>query len=168
MALTPKQLRFVSEYLIDLNAVQAAIRAGYSKNTARQQGSVLLTHVDVRAEISRKQAEHLQAADLTAQRVLEEYRRIAFMDIRTFFDDAGNLRPIPQLTAEQGCSLASLEVIVKNAEAGDGHTDRVHKFKLWDKLKALESLAKHFGLLTEKIEHSGVLVIHHMMLGDEA
>jgi phage terminase small subunit len=81
------------------------------------------------------------------------------MDIRTFFDGAGNLKPVPQLTAEQGCSLASLEVIVKNAEAGDGHTDRVHKFKLWDKMKALEALGKHFGLLTEKVDHGGEIVI---------
>ncbi len=166
MPLTPKQQRFVDEYIIDRNAKQAAIRAGYSPKTATEQGSRLLTNVQVRAAVDAKAVIQANDAGLTAQRVLEEYRRLAFMDLRSFFDEAGNLKPMSQLSAEQGSAMASIEVIVKNAEAGDGHTDRVHKFKLWDKTKALESLAKHFGLLTEKIEHSGGLVIQHV-LGDE-
>jgi hypothetical protein len=68
---------------------------------------------------------------------------------------AGNVKPITELTEEEGAVLASLEVIVKNAEAGDGHTDTIHKFKLWDKTRALEALAKHFGLVTERLEVNG-------------
>lgn len=100
-------------------------------------------------------AKVIEEAGLTAARVLEEYRRLAFMDLRTFFDEDGNLKPMQQLSAEQGSAMASIEVVIKNIAAGDGQTDRIHKFKLWDKTKALESLAKHFGLLVEKIEHSG-------------
>jgi hypothetical protein len=51
--------------------------------------------------------------------------------------------------------LFGLEVIVKNAKGGDGHTDKVHKIKLWDKTRALEALAKHFGLVRERLEVSG-------------
>lgn len=91
--------------------------------------------------------------------MLEEYRRLAFCDIRTFFDADGNLKPIQDMTAEQGSALASLEVLIKNAQAGDGHTDTIHKFKLWDKTRALESLAKHFGLLTENLALTAKLEI---------
>ena len=97
--------------------------------------------------------------ELTEERILEEARRLAFVDIRGFFDADGNLKPIHKLTVEQGAALASMEVIIKNAEAGDGKTDRVHKFKLWDKLKALELLAKRFGLLTERLQVDGALEI---------
>jgi hypothetical protein len=84
-------------------------------------------------------AKKLARNALTADRVLEEYRRLAFADIRTFFDANGNLIPIHQLDAEQRSCLAALEVLVKNAKPGDGHTAEVHKFKLWDKMRALEA-----------------------------
>jgi len=62
-----------------------------------------------------------------------------FADIRTFFDANGNLIPIHQLDAKQRSCLAALEVLVKNAKPGHGHTAEVHKFKLWDKMRALEA-----------------------------
>ena len=95
--------------------------------------------------------------ELTEERILEEARRLAFVDIRGFFDADGNIKPIHELTAEQGAALASMEVIIKNAEAGDGQVDRVHKFKVWDKLKALELLFKRFGMLTERVDVGGAI-----------
>lgn len=160
-SLTPKQARFVAEYLIDLNATQAAIRAGYSKKTAQEQGSRLLSNAIVAAAVSVGKSKQLASADLTAARVLEEYRRLAFVDARDFWDERGNLKPFSELTPEQGSALAGFEAIIKNAKAGDGVTDEIHKIKLWDKTRALEGLAKHFGLLTEKIEHSGGIKIIH-------
>lgn len=157
--LTPKQARFVAEYLIDLNATQAAIRAGYSAKTAGAIGAENLTKPEIAEAVAAGKAKQLAAADLTAARVLEEFRRLAFVDLRGFFDADGNLKPVAELTPEQGSALAGLEVIKKNAEAGDGVIDTVHKFKVWDKTRTLESLAKHFGLLTEKVEHSGGLEI---------
>jgi phage terminase small subunit len=109
----------------------------------------------VKALVETGKAEKLARNALTADRVLEEYRRLAFADIRTFFDADGNLKPIQDLDDDQTAGLASLEVIIKNAEAGDGHTDKIHKFKLWDKTRALEALAKHFGLVTERLDVSG-------------
>jgi phage terminase small subunit len=157
--LTPKQRRFVAEYLKDLNATQAAIRAGYSEKTAKVQASRLLTKANVASAVAAGTSKQLETAELSAVRVLEEMRRLAFVDMRSFFDEAGNLIPVSQLTPEQGSALASFEVIKKNAAAGDGVIDTVHKFKVWDKTRSLEQLAKHFGLLTEKIEHSGGLAV---------
>ncbi len=98
------------------------------------------------------QREYLKSEGLSAVRVLEELRRLAFLDLRGFFDEVGNLKPIRDLSPEQGAALAGLEVIKKNAEAGDGIIDTIHKFKVWDKTKALDSLAKHFGLLHESLD----------------
>lgn len=88
-------------------------------------------------------------------------RRLALSDVRALFDQQGNLKPLHTLTAEESACIAGVEVVIKNAKAGDGVTDTIHKIKVWDKPKTLEMLAKHFGLLTEKIEHSGGLVIQH-------
>ena len=94
----------------------------------------------------------IERAALTAARVLEEYRRLAFVDARDFWSTDGTLKPIHELTAEQGSALAGFEAIIKNAQAGDGVTDLVHKIKFWDKTRALEALAKHFGLVPDKVE----------------
>lgn len=96
--------------------------------------------------------EAIATGELSAARVLEEIRRCAFVDLRGFFDEVGNLKPIQALTPDQGSALASVEVVIKNAKAGDNHTDEIHKLKLWDKPRNLEMLAKHFGLLTEKLD----------------
>jgi phage terminase small subunit len=152
MALNPKQRRFVAEYLIDLNATQAAIRAGYSKKNADVTGPRLLGNVGIAAAVAAGTSKQLATAELTAARVLEEIRRLAFIDMRGFFDANGNMKAVNELSPEQGSALAGLEVIIKNAEAGDGVTDRVHKFKVWDKTRSLEMLAKHFALLTDVVK----------------
>jgi phage terminase small subunit len=157
--LNAKQARFVAEYLIDLNGAEAAKRCGYSPRTAASQASRLLTDVNILTAVKAGQEAQIQKADLSAVRVLEELRRLAFVDIRQFFDDRGNLRPVKDWTPEQGSALAGLEVIIKNAAAGDGVTDTVHKFKLWDKTRALEMLCKRFGLLVERLDVNGGLEI---------
>lgn len=159
MALTRKQQRFVSEYLKDLNATQAAIRCGYSAKTARVQASRLLTNAAIASEIADGQQKQLKRADLSATRTLEEIRRLAFADLRKLFDEQGNLKPIHLLDDEAAASIASIEVVKKNLAAGDNQTDTVHKLKVWDKTRNLEMLAKHFGLLEDKIAHSGHLTI---------
>lgn len=143
---------FVAEYLVDKHATNAAIRAGYSKHTAKQRGSVLLKHPKVAAAIAERLEKQLASIDLTSARVLEEIKRLALVDFRDFFDAKGNLKPINQLTAEQGSCLSSVEVVVKNLVAGDGQVDMVHKVKAWDKVRALELLAKYFKLLVDRVE----------------
>lgn len=151
--LSVKQRRFVAEYLKDANATQAAVRCGYSKKTAKQQGSRLLTNVAIAAAVAAKTSQQLQKAELTAQMVKDRLRLLAFQDIRTLFDEDGNLRPLHKLSDDAAAMVAGMEVIIKNAAAGDGITDRVHKIKVVDPVKPLEMLAKHFKLLTEVHEH---------------
>jgi phage terminase small subunit len=150
--MTSRQQRFVSEYLIDLNATQAAIRAGYSAKAADREGSRLLSKPEIAIQIAAGKSRQLESAELTAARVLEELRRLAFIDLRSFFDAAGNFKPIAELTPEQGAALAGFEVIKKNATAGDGLVDTIHKFKVCDKTRALDMLARHFKLLTDVIQ----------------
>jgi phage terminase small subunit len=176
--LTTKAARFAVEYALDCDGANAARRAGYAPRSAAVTASRLLKKPDVRAAVAAAQQAALaqraalvaeqQAAlaaeaaahererqavpqQLTAARVLEELRRIAFADIRTLFDAQGNLRPLQDLTADEAACIAGLDVIIKNAQAGDGQTDLVHRIKCWNKTQALELLAKHFALLTEVI-----------------
>lgn len=152
--LTPKQKVFIAEYLRDLNATQAAIRCGYSKNGASVHGHRLLRNSRIAKELAARQLAQLERAELSAARVLEELRRVAFVDVRTFFDEFNNIKPMSELGEDQGSAMSAMEVVIKNVDAGDGHTDTVHKFKLWDKVRALESLAKHFGLLEDSLKIS--------------
>lgn len=78
MALSAKHAKFVAEYLKDLNATQACIRAGYSKKTAKQQGSRLLTNAAVRAAVDAKGEKLLEKADVTSERIVGEFARYAF------------------------------------------------------------------------------------------
>jgi len=155
LKLTPKQERFVAEYLIDYNATKAAIRAGYSKKTARVQAAQLLAKLNIARAFTESQKRITERLELTAENVLEEIRRVAFCDSRAFFTAKGELKSIAKLDPEQGSALAGFEVIIKNAEAGDGKTDKVHRIKLWDKTRALEMAAKYFGLLQERVDHTG-------------
>lgn len=157
--LNAKQQRFVAEYLINLNATQAAVRAGYSAKTAHSIGPRLLDHVGISAAIAQGKAKQLEKADLSAVRILEELRRLALSDARGLFDVNGNLKPIHELTDEQAASIASVEVVKKNLTTGDGEIDTVVKVKVWDKPRSLEMLAKHFGLLVEQVNHGGVVTV---------
>lgn len=150
--MTPKQARFVAEYRVDLNATQAAIRAGYSARTAESIGRQLLRKSTVAAAIAKQTERQLEAADLSATRTLEEMRRLGFSNVADLFDEKGDLRPLHTLTREQAACIASLEVVMKNATAGDGKIDRVLKIKIWDKPRVLEMLGKHFALLTERVK----------------
>jgi phage terminase small subunit len=151
-ALTPKQARFVAEYLIDLNASAAARRAGYKAKNSDVEGPRLLGQAGIAAAIAAGKATQITDAGLTAVRVLEELRRLALVNVRDYFHADGRAKHPAELTEVEGACLASFEVLIKNVSAADGHTDTIHKFKLWDKVRALELLAKHFALLVEKIE----------------
>lgn len=142
---------FIAEYLVDFNGTRAATVAGYAAKSAHVTASKLLRTPKVREAIEAKRAKQIETADLSAARVLEELRRLAFSDVRSLFDDKGNLRPLHTLTAEQAACIGGVEVVIKNAKAGDNQTDTVHKIKIWDKPRSVEMLAKHFALLTEVV-----------------
>lgn len=165
-ALNARQRRFVAEYLKDRNATQAAIRAGYKAANADVVGPRLLGHVGIASAIDAGETRLLAKAELTAASTLEAIRRQVDGDVRHLFDEHGNLRPIASLSAEDAALIAGFEVIVKNAAAGDGHTDTVHKVKLKDQSRYVEMAAKHFSLLTEKVElHVTVELLSRLDIG---
>lgn len=159
MPLSPKQAAFVSEYLIDKNGTQAAIRAGYSPKTANEQAARLLANVSIRQAVDAGMSKQLEANGITAERTLREIARLGFSDLRKLFDDNGSLKAIHTLGDDEAACLAAVEVTKKNLTAGDGQIDTVLKVKVWDKPHSLEMLAKHFALLTERIEHGGKIEI---------
>ena len=156
-ALTPKQQRFVQEYLIDLNATQAAIRAGYSAKTAEQQGPRLLGNVGVAQAIKAAQDARAKRTNITQDRVLQEYARIAFSnmkDFASFGEDGVILKDLASMDDDAARCVA--EVSESTSAAGGSI-----RFKLHDKKGALDSLARHLGMFTDKTEHSGHLGVTH-------
>ena len=153
--LTPKQRRFVQEYLIDLNATQAAIRAGYSEKTAKSIGQENLTKPAIKAAVDEAQKTTAERLGITAERVLTEYSRLAFLDIRKAFDADGNLIPIHQLDDDTAAAIAGIDIVENQAGASIGPDgiqvvdSYTKKFKLADKKAALDSLAKHIPELKE-------------------
>lgn len=157
--LSDKQARFVDEYLVDLNAAQAAIRAGYAKASARQQGNRLLTNDDIAAAIAEKQEQRGERTQITADRVLQELARIGLSDLRGAFTPGGALLPPEYWPEDLAASIASVEVVTKPSgeidEDGNKIIERVHKLRLWDKNSALEKIGKHLGMFVERHEHTG-------------
>lgn len=152
MALTLKRKRFVTEYLQDLNAAGAARRAGYSAHTADRTGYDLLRIPEVAQEVTRRTRQQLEDNDITAARVKREIARLAFQTGRYGLDDQGNFKPPSQWTDDEAAAISNVDVVIRNLAGGDGHTDRVVKIQKWDKGRALADLAKHFGLLVDKVE----------------
>lgn len=159
--LTPKQERFVQEYLVDLNATQAAERAGYSARTARQTGAENLTKPDIAAAVQSAMRERSARTQITADEVLAEIAALAFSDLGQILDFTGDdprLRPAEDIPEAARRAVASIKVRrVVEAGAGEGKREvEVTEFKLWDKLAALEKAARHLGLFApDRHEHSG-------------
>lgn len=144
MSLTPKQQRFVEEYLVDCNASGAARRAGYSVRTAEWQGPQLLGKTHVAAAIAAARAKLSERTEITQERVLLEYARLAFIDPRKLFDADGKPLPITSLDDATAAAIVGLDVAsVGNADIGVGE---VLKVKLADKKGALDSIARHLGM----------------------
>lgn len=148
--LTAKQTKFIQEYLVDLNATQAAIRAGYSAKTADVAGARLLRNVKVQSEISKKQEKLQKKTEISVERVIQEYMRIAFLDPIKIWNEKGQIRSIHEMDEDTRRAIAGLEI------SSIGNTlETLKKIKLWDKPKALESLAKQLGMFIERREITG-------------
>lgn len=157
--MTKKQKRFVEEYLIDLNATQAAIRAGYSPDTANEQGSRLLANVSVSNEINRAMAERSKRTGVNADRVVRELAKIAFVNAA----DVINAKDATLRNDASEDDTAAIQS-VKVKTFGDDGLER--EIKMADKLKALELLGKHLGMFKDKLELSGGLDSEKTKLDD--
>lgn len=141
--MTKKQERFVEEYLIDLNATQAAIRAGYSPKTANEQASRMLANVSIQAEISRAMAERSKRTGINQDRILQELARIGFAKLTDIVDpDTGRIRY--DATDDDLACIQSIKV-----KPGEFGTER--EVKSCDKKAALELLGKHLGMFRDNM-----------------
>ena len=150
-ALTKKQQAFIEEYLIDLNATQAAIRAGYSPMTAQEIGAENLSKPLIRNAVEKALAERSKRTGINQDRIIQELAKVAFlnptdvinMDEATLNGDASR---------EDTACIASVKV--KTTPTSDGMiTER--EVKTYDKIKALELLGKHLGMFTDKLSIAG-------------
>ena len=133
--MTAKQAIFVREYLLDRNATRAATVAGYSAKTAYVQGYNLLRTPEIKAAIEQVGAITLKRNEVTADRIVQEYSRIAFLDPGKLFDNNGHMKPISSLDEDTRRAVASVSV--------DGN--KVKTVKTVSKTQALEALGRHTG-----------------------
>lgn len=157
--LTPKQRQFCDEYLIDKNATQAAIRAGYSVKTAGEQGSRLLANHKVRAYLAKKTETAAQKLGITHEKVLGELAKLSFSNMQDFIrttSDGDAYIDLSELTRDQAAALTEVQVDDYVDGRGDDARDvKRIKIKLADKRAALVDLGKHLGLFVEKLEVTG-------------
>lgn len=169
--LTEKQQRFCDEYLIDLNATQAAIRAGYKEKTAYSMGQRLLKNVEVQNQLQKRKLDRVERTEITQDMVLFELANIAFSNVADYagivekdvmiehegtetplLDNDGNpvkYRTVePVLTADLTENQKRALAVIKKGRDG-------FEIKTYDKIRALELLGKHLGMFTDKVEVSG-------------
>ncbi len=149
--LTPKQQRFVDEYLVDLNATQAAIRAGYSKKTAKEQAARLLTKANVQAELQKRRKKIEKKLEISQKSVINELIAIVRANGADYAKVVGTKEtgahvefvPTDTLSPEKLCAIASIK------ENAQGMEVKTH-----DKLRAMELLGKFMGWFEQKDSES--------------
>lgn len=162
MALTPKQKLFVEEYLIDLNATQAAIRAGYSPNNADKIGSELLGKTRVSEAIKIAMAERSRRTGINQDRILAELAKIALVNpARVVNFDEATIRE--DALPEDLAAVASVKVKRFPTKDGEGIEREV---KFHDKNKALDLAGRHLGMFKDRLELSGGLETEKTKLDD--
>jgi phage terminase small subunit len=159
--LTPKQARFVEEYLFDLNATQAAIRAGYSERTANQQGPRLLENVDVLAAIDAAKLARRERAQINSDYVLDRLVEEVEADLADLYDSNNNLKPIDQWPDVWRRGLvAGVEIEALFEGQGDNRIQvgYTKKLRLSDRLRRLELIGKHIKVnaFQEQVHHTGI------------
>lgn len=153
--LTAQQRLFIHEYLIDLNASQAAIRAGYSETSARSTSSDLMADPRIKVEIQAGMDKRAEKIELTAEWVLAQYLKIAKVDIAECFNPDGSMKLIHDIPEDVRRSIDSIEVDDLFEGTGQDRFQKGHtrKIKFSPKIKALNDLGRHLVLFTDKIEH---------------
>jgi len=141
--LSEKQKRFCQEYMKDLNGTQAAIRAGYSKKTAKEIASQHLTKLNIQEEIKKLQDKHANKVNITVEDLLRELQMMYQIDISELYDENGDLKPINELPKNITRSISEVTVVTK--KFGETIATDTSKIKFYSKLDAIEKLARHLG-----------------------
>jgi phage terminase small subunit len=155
--LSEKEKTFISEYLVDLNGSQAAIRAGYSRKSVAKMAYLILKRPRVIEAIAQAQAERLAVIDMRAEDVLTELSAVARGNVLDYMRIGPSGEPVVDFSGLDRTHAAALSEITvedfadsRTASKRDG---RRVKFRMHDKVAALDKLAKHFGLLRERVSH---------------
>ncbi len=146
MELSPKERRFVAEYLKDQNATQAAKRAGYSAKTAQQQGSRLLLKVVVRDAVDAAMSRIQAKSELTQEIVRAQILALLLFDPRKAFNSDGTMKDMSSLPDDIAIAIAGVEV--------DDSQGDVKKLKFTDRIRAAELAAKILGMVN-RLEITG-------------
>lgn len=171
MKLTPNQKMFVDEYLIDLNATRAyktAYKSCKKDETARANGSRLLTNANIKKYIDERMKEREKRTEITQDRVLNELAKIAFADLKDYLEYKTAQTVVGY---KDGEAIVDYQQVINVLDSKDVDTsiiqevsisrDGVFKFKLYDKQKALADIGKHLGMFVDKVEHSGSMNINN-------
>jgi len=153
--LTPKQSRFVEEYLIDLNGKQAAVRAGYSAKSAEAQASRLLRNTAVQAALGEAMQARSQRTEVTADRVVAELAKLAFADMRDYWPRPGETIDLHRLDEDRTAAISEFTIDETETCPKDGGPTvikRKTRIKLYDKKAALDSLARNLGMFVDRHE----------------
>jgi len=140
--MTPQKERFFQEYLVDFNGQQAAIRAGYSAKSARCQSSRLLVDPEIQAALSAWRQYAADRAQVSAAEVIAELKALGFSNMKDYVDE-GN-KPKDVSTMDRYLAAAVQEVSIEE-KTYKGVTTVTRKIKLYDKLNALDKIARHLG-----------------------
>jgi len=146
MSLNRRQKAFVAEYLKDLNASQAALRAGYSARTARSIGTENLQKPAIKAAIEAAITKRAERVEVKTDDVLRELLRLGLSDAADAFSPSGQLLAIRDMPLEVRRAIASVKVTVTD----EGET--IKEVKFWDKPRGLEMLGRHLKLFTDRVE----------------
>lgn len=163
VALNDRQKRFVEEYLVDLNATQAAIRAGYKEKNARAMGAENLTKPDIAAAIQRAMAERQKRTEITQDMIVAELAKVAFANGTDFakvvcrevpvtaVDEDGEIKTVMKRTQLVEVNDTSAIPPEKRA-AISGIKEGKYGIEVssYDKVRALELLGKHLGMFDSK------------------
>lgn len=147
--------RFIEEYLKDLNATQAAIRAGYSTKTAREQASRLLAKVNIQEKIAELARRRQEDAGIETKRILTENARIALSSITKLFGENGTLKAPREWPDEIASAVSTVEVVEIYQGRGKDRklVGHIKKVKLWDKNSALDRFFRYLGLFERDHKH---------------
>lgn len=159
MELTEQQKKFCREYMKDFNGTQAAIRAGYSKKTATEQGHRLLTNVQVQKFLATLKDKAAEKHEGLADEIVAELKKIGFSDIKKFLNSDNTVKDISQLPTELTTCVESIKKVETEfgSENSSGSKTSV-QFKLHSKLDALEKLAKYVGLYEADNRQRGAVI----------
>lgn len=161
--LTPKEAKFCDEYIIDLNATQAAIRAGYSEKTAGSIGHENLNKPEIQLHIKELQKDLSDRTKITQEMVINELAKIGFSDIKNYYQAGENQKSITTLEDKVSGAIKEIKITSFKTEHGISTTKEI---KLHDKIAALDKLGRHLGVF-EKDNHQKVINVNIVDVPDQ-